>query len=118
MALVSLAELFGPAVREHLKTCNRITAHFRSISRKLRGCSLVVKPQSSKLMMRVRFPSSPPFGRGPLSDGGATDSPVHPPQRLRATSRDPCASGDSAMNFPQNCTPLHVAMSPVEGGSI
>lgn len=25
------------------------------------GCSLVVKPQSSKLMMRVRFSSSPPL---------------------------------------------------------
>lgn len=27
----------------------------------MRGCSLVVKPQFSKLMMRVRFPSSPPL---------------------------------------------------------
>ena len=35
---------------------------------RLRGCSLVVKPQSSKLMMRVRFPSSPP--KNPRSAGG------------------------------------------------
>jgi hypothetical protein len=26
-----------------------------------RGCSLVVKPQPSKLMMRVRFPSPAPY---------------------------------------------------------
>ena len=26
----------------------------------MRGCSLMVKPQSSKLITRVRFPSSPP----------------------------------------------------------
>src|SRR5690554_7947250 len=104
MALVSLAELFGPAVREHLKTCNRITAHFRPISRKLRGCSLVVKPQSSKLMIRVRFPSSPPFHWSQalterefarLRGENATDSPVHPPShstqyRIQARNgRDP-----------------------------
>ena len=35
---------------------------------RLRGCSLVVKPQSSKLMMRVRFPSSPP--KNPRFAGG------------------------------------------------
>ncbi len=28
-----------------------------------RGCSLMVKPQSSKLITRVRFPSSPPLQR-------------------------------------------------------
>ena len=29
----------------------------------MRGCSLMVKPQSSKLITRVRFPSSPPLQR-------------------------------------------------------
>lgn len=32
-------------------------------SREMRGCSLVVKPLSSKQMMRVRFSSAPPIQR-------------------------------------------------------
>ena len=47
----------------------------------MRGCSLMVKPQSSKLITRVRFPSSPPL------------------QRLRRKRRGLLRSGDAGNRF-------------------
>ena len=71
LASPSLAEAgeHGPS---HL--CNRIERH-QMVHGHVRGCSSMVEPQFSKLMARVRFPSSPPH----KSTGGLqADAPSDP----------------------------------------
>ena len=79
LASPSLAEAgeHGPS---HL--CNRIERH-QMVHGHVRGCSSMVEPQFSKLMARVRFPSSPPH----KSTGGLqADAPSDPTLSVWPTS--------------------------------
>ncbi len=61
----------------HLRTIWRQARMSTIVVNATRGCSSMVEPQSSKLMVRVRFPSSPP-SFSPLTRANVTEKVIWP----------------------------------------